>query len=250
MKDSDREWEKFGRERPYFGVLTQPQFQGRQLGEDAAAEFFQTGEAYVAALMAKIAATQPHFRPRRVLDFGCGVGRLLIPFAGRCDEVTGVDVSESMLARCREHCDAGNVRNATLVLSDDSLSRVSGRFDLVHSYIVLQHIHPRRGMRIIRRLLDLVADGGVAALEVPVRDERPWVRRAINVGQRNVPWASNLANLARGRAWGHPLMAMHIYDLFRVIRLAGDGIQFRGAELARDESWLTATLFFQRGLGR
>ena len=32
-------------------------------------------------------------QPRRVLDFGCGVGRLARPFAARFDEYVGADVA-------------------------------------------------------------------------------------------------------------------------------------------------------------
>jgi SAM-dependent methyltransferase len=41
-------------------------------------------------------------RPGRLLDLGCGTGRLLIPFARRGFRVLGVDLSEEMLAVARE----------------------------------------------------------------------------------------------------------------------------------------------------
>src|SRR3954462_148981 len=37
-----------------------------------------------------------------VLELGCGTGRILIPTAQAGIEITGLDASESMLARCRE----------------------------------------------------------------------------------------------------------------------------------------------------
>jgi SAM-dependent methyltransferase len=41
------------------------------------------------------------FSPRRVLDAGCGTGRVAIELARRGVEVVGVDVDESMLAEAR-----------------------------------------------------------------------------------------------------------------------------------------------------
>ena len=104
------------------------------------------------------------FRPRTILDFGCGVGRLVIPFAAMADEVTGADVSPSMLAEAARNCAEQGVANARLVVSDDSLAGLPGPFDLVHSFIVFQHIEPARGRAIFRRLVGVVASGGVGVL--------------------------------------------------------------------------------------
>ncbi|HLJ56301.1 MAG TPA: class I SAM-dependent methyltransferase, partial [Chthonomonadaceae bacterium] len=38
----------------------------------------------------------------RVLELGCGTGRVLVPLARRCAFIHGVDASEAMLAICRE----------------------------------------------------------------------------------------------------------------------------------------------------
>ena len=40
---------------------------------------------------------EPDFERRAALDYGCGVGRLTLPLAERCEHVYGVDVSPSML---------------------------------------------------------------------------------------------------------------------------------------------------------
>src|SRR5262245_32894835 len=40
--------------------------------------------------------------PGRLLDLGCGTGRLLIPFARKNFQVVGVDLSEPMLAVARQ----------------------------------------------------------------------------------------------------------------------------------------------------
>jgi len=37
----------------------------------------------------------------RVLELGCGTGRVLIPLAAHCRRIVGVDASEAMLAVCR-----------------------------------------------------------------------------------------------------------------------------------------------------
>jgi ubiquinone/menaquinone biosynthesis C-methylase UbiE len=48
-------------------------------------------------------------RPSRLIDLGCGTGRLLIPFARRGFRVLGVDLSSEMLAVAREKAMAAGV---------------------------------------------------------------------------------------------------------------------------------------------
>src|SRR5438874_1693788 len=45
-------------------------------------------------------------RPGRLLDLGCGTGRLLVPFAQRGSFVVGVDLSPEMLAVARARATA------------------------------------------------------------------------------------------------------------------------------------------------
>ena len=51
----------------------------------------------------------------RVLEIGCGIGRFLEALAGQVAEVTGLDVSEGMVARARERC--GGLANVRLEVS-------------------------------------------------------------------------------------------------------------------------------------
>jgi SAM-dependent methyltransferase len=90
----------------------------------------------------------------------------LIPFAQRAQQVVGADVSPAMIEEARRNCDARQLVNANLVVSDDSMSSTTDVFDLVHSFIVFQHIPSERGRLIFRSLLDRVAPAGVAAIHV------------------------------------------------------------------------------------
>ena len=58
------------------------------------------------------------------LDFGCGVGRLIIPFARVFEHVTGVDISPAMLEIAQRNCLEQGIHNVEFVRSDDELSRV------------------------------------------------------------------------------------------------------------------------------
>jgi 2-polyprenyl-3-methyl-5-hydroxy-6-metoxy-1,4-benzoquinol methylase len=95
-----------------------------------------------------------NFVPRKVLDFGCGVGRLLIPLSKLCEEVVGTDVSDSMLAKADKGLKKRDIHNFQLLKSDDDLLLLNGKLDFIHSYIVFQHIPVKRRAKNLVRLLD------------------------------------------------------------------------------------------------
>ncbi|MEO6394113.1 MAG: methyltransferase domain-containing protein, partial [Pyrinomonadaceae bacterium] len=131
-KNSDQNWETYGKDNPYFGVLSDEKFMRAQLDEQAIDEFFATGETHIAEVMATIDHhLAADFSPKRCLDFGCGVGRLVFPLAQRFGFVTGVDISPSMLAEARKNADGLGLTNVELLPSDDTLSQVTGPFDLI-----------------------------------------------------------------------------------------------------------------------
>lgn len=165
--NTDDAWERWGAEDPYYGVLTHPRFRASQLDDAAREEFFASGRQHVQFVLDTIRhRLEPLYTPQRVLDFGCGVGRVLMPFAVCSQEAVGLDVSRSMLEEARANIERAALQNAELMLCDDSLSCLAGHFDLVHSYIVLQHIEVERGLALFERLVGRVADGGFGAIHV------------------------------------------------------------------------------------
>jgi SAM-dependent methyltransferase len=161
---TDDDWEAWGRRDPYFGVITDPKFRRDRMTEEAKREFFESGRVHADYVLAMIRRhIDAGFAPGSILDFGCGVGRLLIPFAAIANEVVGVDVSPSMLTEARKNCDARGLGTVRLAVSSDDLSALAGTFDLVHSFIVFQHVPAERGAAIFGALLRHIAPGGIGA---------------------------------------------------------------------------------------
>lgn len=236
VHDTDVEWEKWGSRDPYFGVLTHDRFRSTALTAAAYNDFFESGRDYARTVLA---SCRRHFGiefdPQRVLDLGCGVGRVLVPFAEMSESVVGTDVSESMLAEARRNCARFGITNAELVRSDDALTDVQGTFDLVHSTIVLQHIESERGLDLIARLVERIAPGGAAAIHVtygrnygkcrygrPIpapspptptryRRMRAMVRDLLLPSRRKEP-----ALAVQTAASADPVMMMYHYDLSRI----------------------------------
>jgi SAM-dependent methyltransferase len=170
---TDTAWEEWGRRDPYFGVITDPKFRRSGINEHIRREFFESGESHVHHVMATIRKyIDPEFTPRTVMDFGCGVGRLLVSFAKIAEVVTGLDVSPSMLQEARLNCEEHQSHNVRLLPSDDTLSSLTGSFDLIHSCIVFQHIPVERGRAIFAKLLQHLRPGGVGAVQLTYSNSR------------------------------------------------------------------------------
>lgn len=250
-KNSDQNWEAYGKDNPYFGVLSDEKFLRAQLDEKTIDEFFATGETHIADVLATIEQhIAPGFVPKRCLDFGCGVGRLVLPLAQRFASVTGVDISPSMLAEARKNANDLGLTNIELLPSDDTLSRLTGQFDLIHSFIVLQHIPRARGEQILQRLMDLLAPGGVGALHFTYANDLAGVKAWQKRVRESVPLVHNLINVAKGRSFRHPYMMMETYDLNRLMRI----LQVNGAakihiELTNHDGNYGAMLYFRKEAG-
>jgi ubiquinone/menaquinone biosynthesis C-methylase UbiE len=247
VSNTDRDWEWYGAHDPYFGVVSHGRYRREQLDEDARRAFFETGRAHVEALFASLESALgiETLKPRRALDFGCGVGRIVLPLAERCGEVVGVDVAPSMLEEAERNCRERDLRNVHLVLGDDELSRCTGSFDLVHSFIVFQHVPVARGLRLLDALLRLLEPGGVGALhfthDVPSH-------RSLKHLLRTRPVLRQLNNLRLGKPLNEPSAEMNDYDLRPVLRRLQDaGARRVVAELTDHGGARGALLLFRKG---
>lgn len=216
MKTSstDKEWNNWGKKNPYLGVLG---FESSQMGrKEIEAAFFESGEAHISSVMDIIAHYFPNsLRSEAALDFGCGVGRLILPLSRRFNKVTGVDISPAMIELAKAHVVSNSNVDFVQQVSKIDPTR---RYDLVHSYIVLQHIRPEQGYPIIASLIDRVAPGGFFALHLTVGDLRAGRRRlnALRYRLRPIHW---VYNLARKRPWDEPITEMNRYDLAKLMEL-------------------------------
>lgn len=165
---TDRDWERWGANDPYFGVISNEAYRSGAMSADSRAQFFASGKAHVAGTLAALRDLfGVEVAPCSVLDFGCGVGRLVIPFARASGHVTGMDISPSMLAETRANCAAEGLSNVSLLQSTgDRLPELHASYDLIHSDIVLPHIAWARGRTIIGALARHVTPGGFLALQI------------------------------------------------------------------------------------
>jgi len=219
MLSTDGNWSRWGAEDPYYGVVSHPQFSGKNIDQNRK-RFFGSGEEFIARVLARADRCFGGVRKNGfALDFGCGVGRLTAPLARCFGRVDGLDVSPGMLEEARKNCRSFGLGNVEFYLSNGDFERWPRQYEFVNSYIVLQHIPVRRGYTIIDRLLGLVAAGGIAMLHVSLRRRLSPMHSAAYQVRHKIPFAGYALNLLQGRHLFAPQMQMNEYDLVSVLNI-------------------------------
>lgn len=213
-------WEHFGESSPYFGVQTLKGLEGNDVGDSAKGRFFDSGEEYVSRVWRVVESHfDSNFKPQNALDFGCGVGRVLLPIAKRSESATGADISKAMLAEAEKNLSATAATNVTLVNTSEKLAELEGEYDFVHSFVVFQHIDPKLGVLNFEKLLGLLANGGIGVLQLQFS---PLGDSAFGSFKHNIlakyPTLQRLLSRS-SRSSGQRLMPMHSYDLNKIFGL-------------------------------
>jgi SAM-dependent methyltransferase len=160
------------------GIPAPPLYQPSAYWEDRAQRFAGEG----AGLAAVCAYGMPEFYNRaiqleqrlalrpwldvepgtRVLDVGCGVGRWSRLLAAKGAQVTGVDLSPTMIAQAQRRAAAeGVAARCHFRVQDLSNLEVAGQFDVVLGVTVLQHIlDPQLLREAVRGMTARLAPGG------------------------------------------------------------------------------------------
>ncbi|WP_460404671.1 class I SAM-dependent methyltransferase [Actinophytocola sediminis] len=210
--DVRRDWVRLAEQDPLWAVYVAADKRG---GRWDPAQFLETGRVDVAGAVSWLAEIGAGPRWGRVLDFGCGAGRLTQALSAYADEVVGVDVAPAMLATARTLDPPANCRFVLNEASDLSAFDTGG-FDLVYSELVLQHL-PRRVIEgYLREFARVLAPGGVALLQCTTRPL--WTFKGLV--WRVVP--GPVVRQAQRRLLGYPApMRMTRFPPARVRRVVG-----------------------------
>ena len=132
----------------------------RRVSEDA---YWDSGKAQADMLASVITDGA------KVLDFGCGDGRVAIPMAGLGYDVTAVDSSQRMLDRLAERAPDVTAVHAAA----DGIAAHLGRrrMDAVYCLAVLIHHSYADCLNIIGKLRAATKLGGILVLDWPISDQ-------------------------------------------------------------------------------
>jgi SAM-dependent methyltransferase len=165
-------------------VATQGERRGLYRG--IAADFARFRPAYPAPLFAHLRARFGLDGSGRLLDLGCGTGRLTLPLAGAFAQVVGMDPEPEMLAEAAAEASRLGVSNTTWIEGGVSdLGPHLGRFRLITLGQVLHLVDPATTLAALAPLVE--PGGGIAVVdeEHPDVPSNAW-RRAIHAAV--APW--------------------------------------------------------------
>lgn len=165
LKAHIRDWQEMAAVNPFQAISGQ----NKQWNID---EFFATAKPHMDQLFSVAGSLGLPKAYDRALEFGCGAGRFLPHFGKRFREVWGADVSPEMIdlaSKCNPTCKFHLVTGADLKFFPDN------HFDLIYSFLVLQHL-PNTAAIVgyIQDFMRILRPGGLAAFQVPDRLSLRW----------------------------------------------------------------------------
>jgi SAM-dependent methyltransferase len=168
-----RDWDQRARENARYYVAT-----GQEEWSDE--EYFRSGEINVEReILTDMGNVCQGMDPKamRVLEIGCGTGRITRALAKNFGQVYGVDISGEMVERAkialREHPNAHVFQNNGRDLDVVRTALAGNPVDFAFSYIVFQHIPSRDVIEnYVREVYTLLKPGGLFKFQVQgFRDE-------------------------------------------------------------------------------
>lgn len=156
------DWDRRAKHHPRFWIATEDY--------ETEAEFARSGEHTASTLLARISEWyQSHWR---VLEIGCGIGRILKPLSPSFRHLTGIDVSKEMIEASKAWL-RGIPNVETLETSGVDLAPLpSSHFDLVYSYVAFQHMPRPVFDRYVQESNRVLALHGFLVFQLPVGPPR------------------------------------------------------------------------------
>ena len=100
----------------------------------------------------------PDLEGKRVLDLGCGSGERCMDYIKRgASDVTGIDISEKMLAVARNENSDEKITYLNMPMED--LGSLEGEYDVVISSLALHYVEDYPG--VVKNVYRLLCEGGI-----------------------------------------------------------------------------------------
>jgi SAM-dependent methyltransferase len=159
-------WKELGEIDPMYAILSDPRYKQNKWDIEA---FYRSGLEDVQKVMTTVWRYSNALPKKRVLDFGCGMGRTTRHFSTYFAECIGLDISPPMIRSAIEHNrEYPTVRFDLFTYGD--LPYPEDHFDLVYSTLVLQHVYNASEVyRYLTEFHRVIEPGGHLVFQLPDR---------------------------------------------------------------------------------
>ena len=158
--DLKDEWSRLGNMNPYWSVLSSDEYNGKLNGEKLQ-QFYSSGESTVSHFL-KVCEFNRISIPDepKIIELGCGVGRITKSLASISNSILAVDVSPGNLDIARSINYGACEVNFLLLDSIDRLNEINGEFNIFFTVITLQHNPPSVQLAILKKIFSLFTISG------------------------------------------------------------------------------------------
>jgi len=107
----------------------------------------------------------------KVIDIACGTGALSLEMSGRAGHVTGIDLSEDMIATARLTAQKRRIQNITFELIDatDLSCYTDSSFDVAVSTLAMHQFDPETGVKVLNEMKRLAKRVIIADYNCPMK---------------------------------------------------------------------------------
>lgn len=199
FKEISECWNNYGSTKPYWSVLTNPLF--IEPDEKTLKQFYGSGTSDIKYVNRILTENNLHtVENARVLDFGCGVGRMVNSLVNfKAKEIVATDISLEHLNIGKKYVSSNIVKWVHIDDFKPLTEFVSSPVDLIYSFIVLQHNRPTLIKQYIVWLLEILKPNGVALLHIPydIIGYNPTEQSPLEMEMHCVP-KEEIINLVKG----------------------------------------------------
>ncbi|SNR66839.1 Methyltransferase domain-containing protein [Humidesulfovibrio mexicanus] len=170
---TSNDWEEKARENPLYAVMTTPDLieaDAENFSPEMLESFFAKGQRVFAKHIApRIPLVRTGADTPYMVEYGCGMGRILKAVLEAGHPCSGIDISPTMLRHCRDL--VPGVRSLHLLDENNRCDLDDACADVVFSFAVLKHIHRLSIYACaVDEMLRVLKPGGLLMLNVNCQD--------------------------------------------------------------------------------
>lgn len=116
----------------------------------------------------------PKKKGMKVLDIGCGPGRLLLPLAQAIKSingvVTGLDIQEDMIFKVKQKAELLKLTNINFVVGDINNAQINMKYDAITMVCVLGEVPKNEHESLIKKVSEILVHEGVLSITETIFD--------------------------------------------------------------------------------